>query len=411
MLRVYSSALFPPNRTMDTRTSVYDGYRHRRTPDLEPVAVMRWTARLVDPQTEQDYRADRFSEDRRRAFVLMGLASGAGCLNFLVQLHSYRTGSSTFDALLPPFLAIWLPWLGIIVVRRLRSPYSLEWALVAAISVGTVMRLIMVTLHPVMATMWPTLMVGMVFVIYLYLPVRFVTAVALACAFSVVAWGWWAILQAGQQPIEHAGRAAVWLLFANALGFIAANSLQRSQRVQYAQSLMLKELLSTDSMTGIGNRRRFDDALDREWRRCSRSGKPLSLLMIDVDHFKAYNDHCGHVQGDECLRRVARLLLDSVGRPGDLVARYGGEEFVCLLPEIGEAGAHAVADKLAAVLAKADILHPALESRGRLTVSIGAATVEDFDGRQPGALVALADKLLYEAKRAGRDKVMARKLD
>ncbi|MFN3657768.1 MAG: GGDEF domain-containing protein [Pseudolabrys sp.] len=393
---------------MDAKTPGHSTYRLSLPgDDRQPPLVTRWTARLADPQIEQDYRVERFADDRRRAFVLMGLASGAGCLNFLVQLHSYRAGTSAFDALLPPFVAIWLPWLGIAIVRRLRSPFSLEYTLILAIVVATIMRLAMVTLHPVMAAMWPTLLVGMVFVIYLYLPVRFVAAVVLACAFSAVGWGWWAVLQAGQQPIEHAGRAAVWLLFANALGFIAANSLQRSQRVQYAQSLMLKELLSTDSLTGIGNRRRFDDALDREWRRCGRSGKPLSLLMIDVDHFKAYNDHCGHLQGDECLRRVALLLVGSVGRPGDLVARYGGEEFVCLLPETGAEGARAVADKCVRVLDEAAIVHPALGLHGRLSISIGVATAEELGGRASGSLVALADKLLYEAKAAGRARVMA----
>jgi diguanylate cyclase (GGDEF)-like protein len=173
---------------------------------------------------------------------------------------------------------------------------------------------------------------------------------------------------------------------------------------------VLKHLLSTDAMTGIGNRRRFDDALDREWRRCGRSGRPLSLLMIDVDHFKAYNDHHGHQQGDDCLRRVARLLVDSVGRPGDLVARYGGEEFVCLLPEIGEIGARAVADRFASVVQQADIPHPGPALDGRLSISIGVATVTDVDGQRPAEAVALADRLLYEAKRAGRDQVVTGQL-
>ena len=165
---------------------------------------------------------------------------------------------------------------------------------------------------------------------------------------------------------------------------------------------MLQQLLSTDALTGIANRRRFDDGLDREWRRCSRAGAPVSLLMIDVDHFKAYNDHCGHLQGDECLRQVARLLVDVVGRPGDLVARYGGEEFVCLLPEIGMAGALSIADKLAATLKQADIYHPRSPAGARLTVSIGVATMKNVSG-PPMELVAFADRLLYAAKAAGRN--------
>ena len=167
---------------------------------------------------------------------------------------------------------------------------------------------------------------------------------------------------------------------------------------------MLQQLLSTDALTAIANRRRFDETLAREWRRCQRSGLPLSLLMIDVDHFKAYNDHCGHPQGDACLRQVASLLTDTASRPGDLVARYGGEEFVCLLPDIGSAGALAVAEKLAAALKDAAIDHPRSPAGPRLTLSIGVATTRRFSG-EPENLVAFADKLLYAAKAAGRNQI------
>ncbi|HEY6833007.1 MAG TPA: diguanylate cyclase [Pseudolabrys sp.] len=392
---------------MDTRTSAYDGYRHARWPDTKPVAVTRWTARLADPQCESNYRIDRFPDDRRRGLLLMVLGCTAGCLQFAVELYAYSRGASSSAALIPPFATIFLPMFGLAVIWHVRTPDLLETVMVAGAGVGTILRLSMVTLHPTNAYMWPTLMVGLLFVIYLYLPVRFVTSIISAAFVSIVAPAYWAWFLGTALPPDQFLRGLVALLFANALGFIAANSLQRSQRMQYAQSLVLTHLLSTDAMTGIGNRRRFDDALDREWRRCSRSGRPLSLLMIDVDHFKAYNDHYGHVQGDDCLRRVARLLLESVGRPGDLVARYGGEEFVCLLPEIGDVGARAVAAKLAAVVQEAAIPHPAYERAGRLTVSIGVATANNLSLQLPAAVVALADKLLYAAKGAGRDQVMA----
>ena len=392
---------------MDTRTSTYTGFHYVPAPDIQPAAVTRWTARFEAPQYERDYRAGCFADDRCRGTVLMALASVAGVLNFLVQLHAYVHDASSLVALGPPFATIWLPIIGILIVRQLRTPDMLEAMMVLSIAVGTVTRLTLVMLHPGMSQMWPTLIVGVVFVIYLYLPVRFVTAVVLAAAFSAVAFTWWLMVQGGLLPVDQVYRSLVWLTFANALGFIASNSLHRSQRMQFAQSMVLKQLLSTDSMTGIGNRRRFDYALDREWRRCSRSGRPLSVLMIDVDHFKAYNDHHGHQQGDECLRLVARLLVECVGRPGDLVARYGGEEFVCLLPEIGEDGARAVAEKFADAIAEAAIPHPGATLDCRLTISIGVATVDDLNTGRPTEAVALADKLLYEAKRAGRDQIVA----
>jgi diguanylate cyclase (GGDEF)-like protein len=249
----------------------------------------------------------------------------------------------------------------------------------------------------------------MILIVYLYLPVRFVVSVLMAASFTILAAIWWIVIAQGKVPLEVFTRGFLWFSLANALGFIAANSLQRSLRIQFAQSLLLQRLLSTDSLTNIANRRRFDDVLAREWRRCERAGVPLSLLMIDVDHFKAYNDHCGHVQGDEALRQVATLLGAAAKRPGDLVARYGGEEFVCLLPAIGVGGASAVANKLMEAVRRANIPHPRSPSGPRLTISVGCATANSLAG-DPLALVACADKLLYSAKAAGRDQVMVGQL-
>ncbi|MCK9915829.1 GGDEF domain-containing protein [Microbacteriaceae bacterium K1510] len=391
---------------MDTRTDNYQGYRYAAVAALSPVAVTRWTVQLVDPQVEREFRIDRFPDDRRRVAMLLALASVASAINFLVQLYLYAGGNSGVNAMLTQFFTIWLPLAGLAIVLRLRTPSVLEGVMIGCIGLGMVMRMSIMTLQPGLTFLWPTLIIGIVFVIYIYLPVRFLVAVAISSIFSIVASAWWLLIAETGVPVDQMLRAQVWLLFANALGFIAANSIQRGQRVRYAQSLLLKELLSTDAMTGIGNRRRFDDAFDREWRRCGRSGKPLSLLMIDVDHFKSYNDHHGHLHGDECLRQVAKLLVEGVGRPGDLVARYGGEEFVCLLPEIGEEGARAVAAKFMMAIARAAIPHAALPEAAKLTISIGTATCHEVSLHSPGALVALADKLLYGAKRAGRDQVM-----
>jgi diguanylate cyclase (GGDEF)-like protein len=169
---------------------------------------------------------------------------------------------------------------------------------------------------------------------------------------------------------------------------------------------MLQRLLSTDSLTGIANRRHFDHTLAREWRRCARAGAPLSLLMLDVDYFKAYNDSLGHQRGDDCLRQVAALLTLVARRPGDLAARYGGEEFACLLPATDNTGALAVAELLKDRIDKAKIPHPDSPLGEMLTISIGVATA-----RPPAEsrewLVESADRLLYEAKKAGRNRMVS----
>jgi diguanylate cyclase (GGDEF)-like protein len=387
---------------MDTQSGVFS--MAFGAPAAEPVAVTRWTAQLSDSQAEHDYRIQRFADERRRAWLMMGLVSAAGVLNFLVELSAYRHGASSPAALIPTLVPIFLPLLGLGILLQASTPWMLESLMVIFVSIGMVTRLIMLTLHPAMTDMWPTMMVGIVFIVYLYLPIRFVASLALTAAFSIVAPIWWAWSQGTRLPPDQFYRALVWLLLANALAGVAANSLQRTLRSRFAQSLVLRQLLSVDALTGIANRRRFDGALALEWRRCGRAGVPLSLLMIDVDHFKRYNDHWGHQRGDECLRRVAHILLDAVGRPGDLVARYGGEEFVCLLPEIGLAEARAVAARCAAAVEQADIAHPRSPAGRRLTISIGVASVSDFTAA-PATLVALADQLLYVAKNAGRDQI------
>ena len=389
---------------MDARTTNSPTHFDAAPPDLNPVAVTRWSARLADPQCESDYRRHRFTDDRRRALLLMGLMAVAGNLNALVELYAYWHGLSRAAALIPPFAAIFLPLAGLALVLRLRTPRALEGLMVVSVVCGTFVRMAAVSLHPQIADMGPAMMVGLLFVIYLYLPVRLPTSVALAASVSLAAPLWWASVPGANVPAEQLYRVLVWLLVANALGYTAANGLQRSLRMQFAQGLLLQQLLSTDTLTGIANRRRFDAALQREWRRCRRAGAPVSLLMIDVDHFKLYNDQFGHQQGDDCLRQVARLLVDTVGRPGDLVARYGGEEFVCLLPECNMGGALAVANKLIATLRQADIHHPRSPTGARLTMSIGAACAKDLSGA-PDALMGFADKLLYAAKAAGRNQV------
>ncbi len=377
--------------------------------DLQPVAVTRWTAQLADPQCEQDYRQHRLDEDRRRAMLLMILVSLASAFNFLIELSAYMGRGEGVAPLVPAFTSIWLPLAVMLIIRRVSTPASLELLMVASGLAGAVARIALLTMQPPETAMWTTLTVAMVLIVYLYLPVRFTLSVVLAAAFSILASVWWFMTAQGKVPPEIFMRGLIWVALANALGFIAANSLQRSLRIQFAQSLLLQRLLSTDAMTNIANRRRFDDVFAREWRRCGRSGAPLSLLMIDVDHFKAYNDHSGHVAGDECLRQVAKLLGEGAKRPGDLVARYGGEEFVFLLPEVDVAGARAVADKLVEAVRRANIPHPCSPSGPRLTISVGSATAGGLFG-DPLALVAFADKLLYAAKAAGRDQVMAGQL-
>jgi two-component system chemotaxis family response regulator WspR len=172
------------------------------------------------------------------------------------------------------------------------------------------------------------------------------------------------------------------------------------------QNAILEELSSQDGLTGIGNRRRFDDALEGEWRRCRRERVPLSIILVDVDLFKKYNDHYGHQEGDDCLRQVAAQIRASAQRPGDIAARYGGEEFVILLPGTDAAGAVYVAEQLRQRVQALAIPHAESGVAKVVTISLGVATCLPDTESHPGSVVGLADARLYEAKRSGRNRLV-----
>ncbi len=168
----------------------------------------------------------------------------------------------------------------------------------------------------------------------------------------------------------------------------------------------LTQMAISDGLTGIANRRQFDQTLAAEWRRCARLRLQISLLMMDVDYFKRYNDALGHPAGDECLKAVAGAIAASVGRAGDLAARYGGEEFVLLAPGSGRGGAGELAERIRKRVHGLRIPHPG-GIDGRVTISIGIATMAPRNDSDPAALVAAADAALYRAKQSGRDRAEA----
>ncbi|MFA7553489.1 MAG: diguanylate cyclase [Spongiibacteraceae bacterium] len=166
----------------------------------------------------------------------------------------------------------------------------------------------------------------------------------------------------------------------------------------------LDRLSRIDFLTDVANRRYFEESLEREWSRASRGKHPVSLLMIDVDFFKKYNDQYGHIDGDSCLQQVANALLNSGKRPADLVARFGGEEFVMLLPETDE-GAELLAERCRQRVEELRLLHEQSEVGPYVTVSIGGATMVPNDGKSSRALLKAADDALYQAKSDGRNRV------
>ncbi len=172
------------------------------------------------------------------------------------------------------------------------------------------------------------------------------------------------------------------------------------------QRKLLEGLANLDGLTEMPNRRSFELSLEKEWRRCQRSGDVISLAMMDVDCFKQYNDNYGHTAGDEVLKKVARVLMGEARRPGDMAARFGGEEFVLLLPETDASGASFLAEKIRVMIAELGITHDYSSAGNVITASLGGVTVFPSTGSVPQDMTIAADSMLYEAKRRGRNQVL-----
>jgi diguanylate cyclase (GGDEF)-like protein len=197
------------------------------------------------------------------------------------------------------------------------------------------------------------------------------------------------------------------LLITNVVGAMVCYSLERATRTNFLEERLLIEAASRDGLTGIHNRRRFDEHVDRIWPQAIRAQAPLTLLLIDIDHFKAYNDYYGHQAGDECLRQVARCLSRCARRPLDITARYGGEEFAVVLYEEGREHVDQVAQSIRSGIEGLAIRHAGSPAKTKLlTVSIGAACIVPKQGRTHYGFIQLADEALYQAKEQGRNCVV-----
>lgn len=189
---------------------------------------------------------------------------------------------------------------------------------------------------------------------------------------------------------------------------ITINDITEQKELEYRLKTangILESLSYLDSLTGIANRRRFDEILDSEWKRAQRNLQPFSVILIDIDNFKAFNDHYGHQEGDVCLKEVAKTIKDTLKRPADFVARYGGEEFIVILPETNIAGAGAIAEQIRKNVEKLEITHQFSVTDPFVTISLGVATVIPEDNISKYDVIELADKALYKAKKAGKNRV------
>jgi diguanylate cyclase (GGDEF)-like protein len=244
-----------------------------------------------------------------------------------------------------------------------------------------------------------------VFYVYFFLGLRFwpalTTAGSLMVAFLIVG-------AVSNAPAAALGYSGMFLLFTNLIGAVGLYNLEYSRRESFLEARQLAHIASRDPLTGIANRKAFDERLETAWATCRREQQPIMVALLDIDYFKAYNDTYGHQAGDRCLTRVARVLTQAGRRPLDLTARYGGEEFAVLLPgcslEHGKQLIEAMREQVQAL----NIPHRASGTARSVTISAGLAQLfPDRTHRSLQGLVQLADEALYRAKESGRNRVVA----
>ena len=239
----------------------------------------------------------------------------------------------------------------------------------------------------------------------LFLGLLFNTAVSIA---AVIVAGYGAMAWYLGLPLNQLFYTGAMLTAAAVIGSIAVYNLEHALRVTFLETRLLNELAERDGLTGLYNRRMFDDYIERIWRQSRREGAPLELIFLDIDYFKLYNDLYGHQAGDDCLKRVAETIAWSAKRPFDLCARYGGEEFVLVVYAPPRDYAESLPEQIRRDVLSLAIPHKGSEIAPYVTISAGVAVVRPGADRSLAGVIQLADEALYEAKQGGRNQVVYR---
>jgi diguanylate cyclase (GGDEF)-like protein len=363
----------------------------------------------LDLQTERDFRAwyVKFVRLRVRTAIWLPLLiisvtlCAGGPFTRLRELWFANNYPVALDVVR---LGVILPWT-VIMLAIVYTPLYRSWYTAAARFIAPIHGLCIVVLDVMMRPQGYSLSSWMVltllsgyFMYGLLLSDAIFTVAITMCGYIIVGFG--AGLSGTQWYVDLAA-----MMFAATFGGYVCYSLHQSVRRNYLDWRRLTDRVNRDALTGIHNRRKFDEQIGSLWQQAIRERVALGLLIVDIDHFKNYNDSLGHQAGDECLARIAKILAVAARRPLDLAARYGGEEFAILLYDADRNGLEELARSLQNEISAAAILHPASPVQAHVTVSIGGACVTPIDGRSASGFVQLADEALYSAKDRGRNRV------
>ncbi len=370
--------------------------------DVSHPPLTRWTAELLDRGSERRFRRYNLPQQRRTALaaLLLILIANLGSFAWSAAVGGLRVSPTLWWAQ----AATNITGLALVLaLLRTRRPRRIFQVVVVAVLFMTIAVAALIATGQAMAFRGALLVVGGVVVIYVSAPLTLVGVTALGLLYSAITIPVW-LLATDLSAAIDVPYVLVATVLAHGLSFVEARRAQRERRVLFAQREWLHGLSNVDALTGLVNRRAFDVRLQQAWDRWQATGGSLSVLMVDIDHFKLLNDTEGHAAGDRALRAVGGIVQQALPSPHCDAARYGGEEFACLLPGLDAASAYLVAEDLVGRIRSAAIPVRGPGERRRLTVSVGVAVAG------PGVLSAMdlldaADRQLYSAKQSGRDRV------
>ena len=356
------------------------------------------------PELEPDFRRAHFDENLLHTRVNLCLAviitiafNAMDSVVLSPQLN--RVPSMIHMLMIVPILLLGLAATFAAQRHRIYPPLALIAS--TALGLGVVAIEIIATQGGV-SILFPCLMLSIIFV-YFLAGLIFYHAIAANAIMMLVYLG---VGTALQLPGRDFAYDAMAMVAANIFGASVVYMNEKISRMRFLEACLLRELVARDGLTGIQNRRMFDQHIQRVWQQAVREQERVAVLLADIDCFKDYNDRYGHQAGDECLRAVAVSLSQCARRPLDFVARYGGEEFAVILYEASREYVAEVLTRIQRSIAELNIAHEASRVASRLTVSIGAAFILPSTSRTPEGLIQLADEALYAAKEQGRNRVV-----
>jgi diguanylate cyclase (GGDEF)-like protein len=357
-----------------------------------------------DPELEPEFRRIHFDENllHTRVNLCMGVVVtiAFSAMNAMVLGPALNRIPSIIHMLVMiPTLLIGLAASFSAKRHRIYPPLALIGSTVLGLGVAAVQ---IIATRGGVPILFPCLMLTIIFV-YFMGGLIFYHAVA---ANAIVMFAYLALGTALELPGREFAYDAVAMVAANLFGASVVYMHEKTSRMRFLEACLLRELVARDGLTGIQNRRMFDQHIQRVWQQAVREKKRVAVLLADIDCFKDYNDRYGHQAGDECLRAVAVSLSQCARRPFDFVARYGGEEFAVILYEASREYVAEVLTRIQRSIAELNIPHEASRVASRLTASIGAAYVLPGSNRTHEGLIQLADEALYSAKEQGRNRVV-----